>query len=59
MSDNCPLCLHTEARPDPPYERPTVTYRCSACGHVWMTSYDPEAYGLLNDTMPRRLTEPA
>jgi len=59
VSDNCPRCSHTEERPDPPYERPAVTYRCSVCGYVWITAYDPEAYGLLNDTMPRHLTEPA
>lgn len=56
MSDNCPACLNPERRPDPPYERPVVTYRCSVCGYAWTVAYDPDVYGLINDTPPRHWT---
>lgn len=54
MSDNCPACLNTEERPTPPYERPVVAYQCGACGHRWTVAYDPDVYGITNDTPPRR-----
>lgn len=56
MSDNCPACLHPEKRPEPPYEHPVVAYRCSACGHEWTVAYDPDAYGIANNTPPRHWT---
>jgi transposase-like protein len=56
VSDNCPACLHTEERPNPPYERPVVAYRCSACGHTWTVAYDPDAYQITDDTPPRHWT---
>lgn len=56
MSDNCPVCLNPEERPNPHYDNPTVTYRCTQCGHVWTVAYDPDAYGLTNDTIPPHWT---
>lgn len=57
MNDNCPECCHTEHRPAPHYDTPYVRYRCSHCGHRWTTVYDPDVYGITNDTLPRHWTE--